>query len=194
MPLIVNKEEERKKILASFEECLKEKSIFQVSLRDIAKKAHMTHPKLLNYFQSKDDLVIAYCDYIKNFMSEHCRMWFKNHNPNDYNSKTDYMNAFMKYVQEGEEGETRPIATVQTYVLAKYNTRVEEMVKNEFKSWRILMKECLESVYGQEAQESDSEYMMILIAGVFVCQYNQVLTGNINDKLISASALFQKQN
>lgn len=192
MPLIVNKEEEKKKILSAFEECIKEKPMFEVSLRDIAKKANMTHPKLLNYFQSKDDLVLAYCNYIKNFMSEHCRMWFKNHNPKDYQNKTDYMNHFMKYVQEGEDSHTRPIATVQTYVLAKYNLQVDKMVKDEFKSWRDLMKECLVSVYGTEATDEDSEYMMILIAGVFICQYNGVLTGNINDKLLTASKLFQK--
>ncbi len=192
MPLIVDREEERKKILIAFEECLKDKTIFQVSLRDIAKQAKMTHPKLLNYFQNKEDLVIAYCNYIKNFMSDHCRMWFKNNNPKDYKTKLDYMNAFMKYVALGKKGEKRPIATVQTYVLAKYNRKVEEMVKEEFDSWRNLMKECLTSVYGNDVTDADSEYMMILIAGVFVCEYNNVLTGNINDKLMSASYLFQK--
>ncbi len=192
MPLIVDREEERKKILIAFEECLKDKTIFQVSLRDIAKQAKMTHPKLLNYFQNKEDLVIAYCNYIKNFMSDHCRMWFNNNNPKDYKTKLDYMNAFMKYVALGKIGEKRPIATVQTYVLAKYNRKVEEMVKEEFDSWRNLMKECLTSVYGNDVTDADSEYMMILIAGVFVCEYNNVLTGNINDKLMSASHLFQK--
>ena len=48
MPLVVNKEEEKAKILLAFEQCLTEKPIFSVSLRDIAGKAHMTHPKLLN--------------------------------------------------------------------------------------------------------------------------------------------------
>lgn len=192
MPLIVNKEEEKKKILLAFEQCLIEKPVFSVSLRDIAKKAHMTHPKLLNYFESKDELVLAYCDYIKNFMSEHCRMWFSEHQPENYSDKRAYMNAFMQYVAEGKDGGQRPIATVQTYVLAKYNADVDKMVKEEFHAWRTLMKECLMSVYGDQATDADSEYMMILIAGVFICQYNGVLSGNINDSLISASGLFQK--
>lgn len=192
MPLVVDKEEERKKILRAFESCLKDKPVFSVSLRDIAKEAGMTHPKLLNYFQSKDDIVLAYCDYIKNFMSEHCRTWFREHRPADYADKKAYMNAFMQYVAEGKEGEERPIATVQTYVLARYNADVERMVKEEFLSWRTLMKECLVSVFGEDATDADSEYMMILIAGVFVCRYNGVLSGEINDTLMSASGLFQK--
>ncbi len=192
MPLVVNKEEEKKKILLAFEQCLEEKPIFSVSLRDIAKKAHMTHPKLLNYFESKDALVLAYCDYIKNFMSDHCRTWFANHQPESYPDKLAYMNAFMQYVAEGKEGEKRPIATVQTYVLAKYNADVDRMIKEEFHTWRTLMKECLMSVYGDQATDADSEYMMILITGVFICQYNGVLSNRINHTLISASRLFQK--
>ncbi len=192
MPLVVDKEKERKKILMAFESCLKKKPVFSISLRDIAKEAKMTHPKLLNYFQSKDDIVIAYCDYIKNFMSNHCRAWFKEHDPKDFSDKRAYMNSFMQYVAEGKDDEERPIATVQTYVLAKYNADVERMVKEEFHTWRALMKECLVGVFGQEATDADSEYMMILIAGVFICRYNDVLSGEINDRLLNASGLFQK--
>lgn len=54
------------------------------------------------------------------------------------------------------------------------------------------MKECLISVYGDQATDADSEYMMILIAGVFTCRYNGVLSGKINHTLIRASQLFQK--
>ena len=61
MPLIVNREEEKRKILMAFEECLSEKTIFNVSLRDIASKAGMTHPKILCYFTSRDELVREYC-------------------------------------------------------------------------------------------------------------------------------------
>ncbi len=192
MPLIVDKENERKKILEAFELCLKEKPVFSISLRDIAKKAKMTHPKLLNYFQSKDDLVLSYCSHIKNFMSEHCKKWFEEHSPSNYSSKKEYMNAFMKYVVDGKDGEKRPIATVQTYVLAKYNSDVDKMIKEEFAAWKSLMKECLVNVFGDDANDNDSEYMMILIAGVFICKYNGVLSGSINDHLIDASPLFQK--
>lgn len=52
-------------------------------------------------------------------------MWFAEHRPEEYTDKKAYMNAFMQYVAEGKEGELRPIATVQTYVLAKYNEDVE---------------------------------------------------------------------
>ncbi len=192
MPLIINKEDERNKILKAFEECIEEKPIFQISLRDIAKKAKMSHPKLLNYFNNKDELVLCYCDYIKCFMSTHCKEWFNSHDVNNYKNKKEYMNAFMEYVANGKQNEKRPIATVQTYVLAKYNNDVSKMIKEEFFQWKNLMKECLISVYGNEATDEDSEYMMILIAGVFICKYNNVLSSSISTHLMSASNLFQK--
>ena len=95
-------------------------------------------------------------------------MLFAEHRPEEYTDKKAYMNAFMQYVAEGKEGELRPVATVQTYVLAKYNEDVDRMVKEEFAAWQALMRECLISVYGDEVTDADSEYMMILIAGVFI--------------------------
>lgn len=95
-------------------------------------------------------------------------MWFAEHRPEEYTDKKAYMNAFMQYVAEGEEGELRPVATVQAYVLAKYNEDADRMVKEEFAAWQALMRECLISVYGDEVTDADSEYMMILIAGVFI--------------------------
>lgn len=192
MPLIVDKEKERLKILNAFEECLKETPMSSVSLRDIAKKANMSHPKLLNYFENKDDLIISYCDYIKNYMSSHCLNWFKSHSKDNYSDKTGYINAFLEYVCNGDENETRPLATVQTYVLAKYNNKIDDMIKNEFKCWKKVMKDCLQEVYGNEASDNDSEYMMVLISGIFICKYNGVLSGNINSNILSSSKLFSK--
>ena len=60
MPLIVDKEAVRHEILMAFEACISDKPIDRISLRDIAARAGMTHPKLLNYYHSKDDLVLAY--------------------------------------------------------------------------------------------------------------------------------------
>ncbi len=54
------------------------------------------------------------------------------------------------------------------------------------------MKDCLQEVYGNEAIDNDSEYMMILISGIFICKYNDVLSGNIYSNILSSSKLFTK--
>ena len=186
MPLIVDKEAVRHEILMAFEACISDKPIDRISLRDIAARAGMTHPKLLNYYHSKEDLVLAYCVYAKRYMTEHCEHWFAEHQASDFASPLDCMNAFMHYVAEGGTTESRPNATVQTYVLAKYNGEIQQMVVSEFESWRIVMLSCLRQIYGDVVSEAQAEAMMILITGTFICNYTGALTGAINKNIVSA--------
>lgn len=189
MPLIVDKDKEKAKILAAFESCLLEKPMLKVTLRDIAQKAHMTHPKLLNYFDNKDALILEYCNYTKNYMCSHCKTWFETHAPNSYEDKKAYMNAFLEYVAGKNSNESRPVATVQTYVLAKYDNNIKLLIKEEFASWKNLMKECLTSVYGDSITDSDAEYMMVLISGIFICNYNNVLSDDFGANILNCAEL-----
>lgn len=186
MPLVVDKDTVRSEILSAFEACLADKPMDRITLRDIAAQAGMTHPKLLNYFQSKDDLVLAYCEYAKRYMTQHCEQWFAAHKSKDFSSPLDCMNAFMQYVAEGGSTENRPQATMQTYVLAKYNGEIQKMVSGEFAEWRDIMLTCLKEIYGDCVSSAQAEAMMILITGTFVCNYTGALTGEINPAILSA--------
>lgn len=190
LPLIVDKDKVRSEILEAFERCIEEKPIFNISLRDIAKKAGMSHPKLLNYFPSKHDLVAAYCRYTRDYMTEHCRRWFSEHRRADFPSNLSYLNAFIQYVAEGNAEENRPNATVQTYVLAKYDAKVADIVRKEFQVWQDEMERCLVQVYGTEAGRGEAEAMMTLITGIFTCNYVGALTGNINDCFLNRIGTF----
>lgn len=186
MPLIVDKQAVKTEILMAFQRCIDRKPLTNVSLRDIAAEAGMSHAKLLNYFDSKDDLLVSYVRYTREFMSEKCIQWFCENDRADYSSNIEYMNAFMSYVARGRVGEKRPNATTQTYVLAHYNERVAELVKEEFAEWRRVMEQCLKRIYGDEVGAREAEGMMILIAGTFICNYNNALTGNISDDIIGS--------
>lgn len=186
MPLIVDKDAVRGQILSALEACIVDKPLDRISLRDIAAQAGMTHPKLLHYFPSKDALVLAYCEYAKCYMSEHCRQWFAAHKASDFDSPLSCINAFMCYVAEGGSEEMRPNATVQTYVLARYNGDIREMVSKEFAEWRAVMYACLREVYGDAVTPDQAEVMMILITGTFICNYTGALTGKINQNILSA--------
>ncbi len=186
MPLIVDKEAVREDILMAFQRCIDRKPLMNVSLRDIAAEAGMSHAKLLNYFDSKEELIISYVRYTRDFMSSKCVEWFETHDRSDYGSNTDYMNAFMSYVARGKVGERRPNATTQTYVLAHYNERVAELIREEFAEWRRIMELCLKRIYGDEVGAREAEGMMILIAGTFICNYNNALTGSISDDIIGS--------
>lgn len=107
MPLIVDKEAVRMEILMAFQRCIDRKPLTNVSLRDIAAEANMSHAKLLNYFDSKEDLLVSYVRYTRDYMSQKCLAWFNEHDRADYGSNAEYMNAFMSYVARGKTGEQR---------------------------------------------------------------------------------------
>ncbi len=184
MPIIVDKEKMRMDILLAFQRCIEKKPIDKVTLRDIAGEAGMSHPKLLNYFENKDALILSYVKYTREFMTKHCMEWFETHSRKEYESNLAYMNAFMKYVADAPEGELRPNATTQTYILGHYNDEIGKMIREEFKEWRSVMEGCLRSIYDGDIGMEEAEAMMILISGTFICNYNGALTGEINDNII----------
>ncbi len=114
MPIIVDKEKVRMEILMAFQRCIEKKPIDTISLRDIAAEAGMSHPKLLNYFENKDELILTYVKYTKDYMTQHCMTWFITHNRKDYDSNLAYLNDFMNYVADAPEGELRPSAGRRT--------------------------------------------------------------------------------
>lgn len=185
MPLIVDREKVRIDILMAFERCMEDTPMMNVSLRDIAKEAGMSHANLLNYFSSKNDLVFSYITYVRDFVSNICVDWFATHSRKRYKSNINYLNAFMSYVAENKFGENRPGALAQIYVLTHYDKDIAELVKQEFISWRKVMEEALVSVYGEEVGKKEAEAMVILIVGTLICNYCDVHTGRIQDSIIS---------
>ena len=185
MPLIVDREKVRIDILMAFERCMEDTPMMNVSLRDIAKEAGMSHANLLNYFSSKNDLVFSYITYVRDFVSNICVDWFATHSRKRYKSNINYLNAFMSYVAENKFGENRPGALAQIYVLTHYDKDIAELVKQEFISWRKVMEEALVSVYGEEVGKKEAEAMVILIVGTLICNYCDVHTGRIQDSIVS---------
>ena len=184
MPAIIDHDRVRMDILRAFQACIQDKPITQIPLRDIAQRAGMSHSRLLYYFKSKRELLICYVRYTRDYMSDKCVAWFREHPREGYGTNLDYMNAFMEYVAGGKSGEVRPNATTQTYVLARYDKEIEALIMEEFRQWRLIMEQCLASIYGPEVGAAEAEAMMILIAGTFICNYNRALTGSINGNII----------
>ena len=185
MPLIVDKDKVRLDILMAFERCMKETPMMNVSLRDIAKEAGMSHANLLNYFSNKDDLVVSYVRYVRDFVSQICIDWFATHSRRRYKSNINYLNAFMSYVSENSFGENRPEALAQIYVLTHYNKEIADLVRKEFQQWRSVMETVLVGIYGEEVGKKEAEAMVILIVGTLICNYCDVHTGRIQDSMVS---------
>ncbi|PNK48402.1 TetR family transcriptional regulator, partial [Bacillus thuringiensis] len=63
MPLIVDREQVRQEILHALQQCLEEKPLLKVSMRDIAAKAKIAHSKINYYFNTKEKLLLAYIEF-----------------------------------------------------------------------------------------------------------------------------------
>ena len=70
MPIIVDRDQIRRDILMAFQRCIERKPMMNVSLRDIAAEAGMSHAKLLNYFESRNDLILAYVRYTRDICAK----------------------------------------------------------------------------------------------------------------------------
>ena len=185
MPLVVDKKKIEKTILDAFEACIRESPMSRITLRQVAQKAGMSHQRLLYYYPSKEALVIAYCEYAREYMASHCEAWFASHDISSYPSTLAYMNDFMKYVALGGSEENRPQATIQTYILAQYNPEIQHIVKGEFETWKATMEKCLKRVYGDKVGPAEAEAMMVLITGTFVCTYTKALSSRYCNEILT---------
>ena len=188
MPKIVDREAVRLDILMAFQRCIGKKPIDKIPLRDIATEAGMSHPKLLNYFANKNEIIYTYIKYTQDFMSSHCQKWFRENRRDNFESNLEYLNAFMQYVAEGKEGELRPVAASQTFVLGYYDQEIGGMVRREFEDWHDTMSRCLQEACGEELGRREAEALMYLCVGVMVCNYNRAISGEINGDIIGRIA------
>ena len=184
-PLIVDREKVRLDILMAFERCMKNTPMMNVSLRDIAKEAGMSHANLLNYFSSKEDLIVSYVRYVRDFVSQIWLEWFATHSRKRYKSNINYLNAFMSYVADNRFGENRPGALAQIYVMTHYNEDIARLVREEFVEWRRVVEKTLTEIYGEEVGKKEAEVMVMLIAGTLICNYCDVHTGRVKDSIVS---------
>ena len=74
--------------------------------------------------------------------------------------------------------------TANVATISARDPEIGRLVQEEFRAWRTLMEQCLIRIYGEEVGMHEAEAMMILIAGTFICNYNQALTGEINDNIL----------
>lgn len=66
--------ERKKQIIEALHNCLLEKTYYETTIKDIAKKAGLNHGVLHYYFESKEQILLEYVDYILevflNFINE----------------------------------------------------------------------------------------------------------------------------
>jgi Transcriptional regulator len=188
MPLVVDHEQVRRKIIEAFQECIQERPLAGISMRDVAKKAQMSHQNVLYYFRDKSELILSYVRYAKDFLADKCEAWFSDHEKNQGETNQAYLNRFLEYVAVDRRDTHLLNAAIQVHSLARYDSQIEKIVQGMFVDWKETMKACLCRSYGETMGDDEAEAMMILITGTLYCQSNKVLSGAINAGILDAIA------
>lgn len=190
VPLIVDKENMKREIIQAFQQCMYEKPITKVSMRDIAAKANISHAKILYYFESKQHLLLAYVEYITNIYSNFFQDWFekKQHEHLQLEQPRDYINLFLKEVADYDNTKHTRFF-VQLYTLSQFDVSVKKSIEATYESWRQAINIMLEQMYGREMPEA-TESLLILIEGILLYSFNDSIKNvKIEDILDRLSVL-----
>jgi AcrR family transcriptional regulator len=187
MPIVIDKEKEKRKILDALGECLNDIPLAKVSLRDIAKKAGFSHSKLLVYFGSKEQLLQAFYEDRFDAYYYGAVSWFGSRRLNSYSSVAEFYKDFIRYsVTDGIDKKSTNCMT-QIFGLAKYNPDIENLIRISFSRLRYLFEITFKELnIPEEKAASYADAAICFIEGILLCR----LLGFSNEDLLRAVDAF----
>jgi AcrR family transcriptional regulator len=183
MPLVIDKEKEKRKILDALGECLNDIPLGQISLRDIAKKAGFSHSKLLVYFGSKDQLLKAFYEDRFDAYYYGAVSWFSTSRTRSYTSMSTFFKDFIRYsVTDGIDMKSTNCMT-QIFGLARYNPEIDNLIKISFGRMRYLFELAFKEMNIPEDKTSICANSAICyIEGILLCR----MLGFSNEDLLDS--------
>jgi len=163
MPKIVDREKMQNKIFSAFQECVNEKPLFNVSIRDVEKKAGISHQEILYFFNTKQNLIICYVKHISKLYSEYYDSW------QEFSVEKD--GDFLKYIErklyELLNGDSKIHSRTfsQICVMAFYDDEIKEIIVEAYDSWRNTLKNLLRDVYGFD-DSSAADALLSFVEGL----------------------------
>lgn len=141
-------------ILQSTAKLLEEKSFFQISLSDIAKKAGISKGTLYYYYSNKDDILFDIADKYLNELSEDLLKWVKDEN------KDTSLPRLIKYTLE--RGIFNESGNLRLYLIAEAISGKEEL-RNKLLDKYKYFKDILAVEITKRCNNDESEYLAWLI-------------------------------
>ncbi len=191
MPAIIDKEKMRKDIMIAFRDCANDKPLVEVSLRDVAKKAGMSHAKVLYYFDSKEDLMIACSLWVESLYKEMIEEWFSTHHINDYDSKVLYLDDLFHYLANGNN-EIDPKAVFSNIILGEYSPRLKQSTIEALSHMQDTFNKCLTNELDKKLTEIESKSVMLIVGGIFFDIFNGTMPDDYKEHIASHLLSFLK--
>ncbi|WBW96321.1 TetR/AcrR family transcriptional regulator [Oceanirhabdus sp. W0125-5] len=130
------KNEKKTQIVKALHNCLLKKPFNQTSIKDIAKEAGVNHGLLHYYFNSKDDILLEYVDYMSEFYLSLLNEWIENkiiNQKENVDIKRETL-LFMNEIIMTSNSEFTKIL-LEIWGIASYNENVKLKVKKIYSDW-----------------------------------------------------------
>ncbi len=189
MPLIVDRAQIEKDIVLAFHECMTEKPITKISMREIASRAKMSHAKILYYFESKEQLLLAYVNFVTNKYVDFFHQWLIDIREKQlhYANGKECINLLLKETINLDHC-TYTSPFVQIYILGQFNDDIKSKIEQTYASWRHGINNILYELYGTSMEET-AEALLVLIEGLFLYTLNDTITNEHIESLIDNLSL-----
>lgn len=180
MPIIVDKEKTRGDILKAFEECALSKPLSEISMRDIAKAAGISHSKILYYFSSKSELIVEYVRFVTN---QYTGAYSKMFNESAENGNISIVDQAVNQIYDMPGGRAYEKMFLQIYAMAAYHPEIEAVVKETYKKWEDNIREGLAAICKKDMSE-EAKGLFFLVEGLAMYVVNSNISKEEALKLI----------
>lgn len=171
IPIVVDKEQIKVDILEALVKCIEKKHLVQISMRDIAKQAKMSHTKILYYYPCKKDLIREYCNYIADLYIKKVDEIIANTQPAC--SKSELYEGIIDAFYSIEFNEIYTNSFIQIYSMGLYDNIIREIVQKTYSHW---MKAIGEALAFTDQKEEVAQAIFVLLEGVLLYSLNATLT------------------
>lgn len=165
---MTSREETRQEILLAFQECGAKKPVLQITMRDIAAQAGISHSKIFYYYESKEHLLMAYVEYITEEYAKFFQQWreqilaIENKNGMERELTRKFLKGLIYY-----NNDVYASAFYQIQMLAKYNDALNEAVDKKYRFFRTSINEVLEMINGFRNDELGNA-LFVLSEGICI--------------------------
>lgn len=173
MPKIVDIDSERQNILLGFQRCAQTKPFNEVSVRDIAASAGISHSKIFNYYRSRDEIIIAYARYIAERYSQAFESVVAQI-PGEADSNKALLQNLIRKLYEIDSESILERLYAQIYILGQYDAHMKQVVMEAFDEWRHSLRRMLQKHFS-DVSDSQVRAALILVEGISIYRMNDEL-------------------
>lgn len=187
MPLIVDKEAVKRNIMLALQRLSEQRPLTDISLREIAAEAGMSHSKILRYFSDKNSLLVACVHWAGGLMHEQAANWFDIHHLVEYPNKKSYLDAFFLQLQTNQPRDVSPRDVVMTCALSAYSDEIRRATVEEFSRMNSLFGSRLSEELGKALSREEVHTISVLFYGIYFSRFSGAISEK--DALCPTAAL-----